>query len=139
MSFAINGEFRGVRWDEQVFAEAATGPKLAKAEIENRYDGDLSATGRLEYLLVYAPSGDVRFEGYERVTGSIGTRKGAFILRHEGVFTAAKGVDGKVQVLDDSGVEDFQGIAGRGTIRSNPGEHHGVYTLTGSFGGDPKP
>lgn len=124
-------QFRATNWTETPYHELAGAGKLSRASITNSLSGDLEGEGVLEYLLAYpaAPGGDVPFIGYERIVGRRGEREGAFTLRHDGAYSPASGVNGRLEVVPDSGLGGFAGVRGSGVIQARPGEHGGEYVL----------
>ncbi len=128
----VHCQFSATHWSELPFHEMAGAGKLARASITHLHRGELGASGTLEYLLAYPASSDreVLFLGYERIVGSVGARHGSFVLRHDGVYSATAGVQGRLEIVAQSGSGDFAGISGHGTITARAGEHGGAYHLT---------
>lgn len=124
--------FIAKNWSENPFHELSGSGKLSHASITNALSGEVEGEGSLAYLLAYPhqEGNDVAFIGYERIVARIGTRNGSFVVKHEGVFSPASGVNGVLQIVPGSGAGDFAGVAGNGTITANTGEHGGQYTLT---------
>lgn len=128
---SVNCQFIATNWSEAPFHEMIGAGKLSRASIANKLSGGLEGDGTLEYQLVYPNIAgiDVPFIGFERVVGQIGTRTGSFVLKHDGVFSATSGVNGKLEVVHGSGTGDFVGIGGEGTITAKAGEHGGEYAI----------
>lgn len=118
-------------WSETPFHEMPEAGKLSRASIVNTLSGALEGLGTLEYLFVYpiTPTDDVLFSGYERIVGQIGALQGSFVIKHEGIYSAATGVNGSLTIVAGSGSDDFFGIRGQGNIIAKAGEHGGSYTL----------
>lgn len=129
MKYALAGKFTGVRWDEIPYHELEGTPKLARAAIENQFEGQLEGRGLLEYLLVYTLAGPVIFTGIERIEATLSGAAGSFVMQHDGEFKTDEGVNGTLSVVPGSGCGIFQGVTGTGRISSRPGEHHGSYEL----------
>lgn len=114
------------QWDEVY--DDAEGARLGRTRLTKRFAGDLTATSVVDMLGVSLPA-DGEFQGaayvaVERVTGSLGDRKGSFVLTH--VAGQAHGM--KVAVVPGSGTGDLRGITGEVTIaRAEDGSH--TYTF----------
>jgi hypothetical protein len=127
----VAAQFRAESWQESVYSEMAQSGKLSRAAIINIISGEIEGRGELEYLLAYpgGNNGAVRFTGIERIVGRMGVEAGSLVLRHEGLFSPDKGVDGSLEILPEYGSGDFVALCGRGTISAKPGEHGGEYIL----------
>ena len=113
-------------WDEKPYSEIEGSPKLTRASVTKSYQGDIEGEGKLEYLMMYRSAGSASFTGLERVTGSIGGRKGSFVLQHTGTFE-----DGvakvTLSVVPGSGTGDLRGIKGAGGFSVG---HQPPYAMT---------
>ncbi len=103
--------FEILRWDEEAYSEVEGAGKLTLASIDKTYEGDLTGTGALNYLMNYNTDGTTNFLGYERVAGKVGGREGSFVLKHEGVDDG-KVVRGNCVVMPDSGTGELSGLQG---------------------------
>jgi hypothetical protein len=73
-----------------------------------------------------AVAGSAGYVAMERVTGTLGGRKGTFALQHSG--TMDKGTPSlSVTVVPDSGTEGLAGLTGRLDIRIEGGTHFYVF------------
>lgn len=127
----VEGRFTGGFKEEVTLDEAV--PKLTRATVENVYEGPMAGTGRLEYLFMHGEK-QVLFMGLERIAATIEGKQGSFVLDHEGMYGKDTGVQGKVQVVPESGTGDFKGITGQGEITANFSDHQGTYSLVLYFG-----
>lgn len=127
----VTAQFRAESWQEAAYSEVEQTGKLSRAAIINVISGGIEGQGVLKYLLAYpGRSNDaVRFTGIERIVGRIGAAEGSLVLRHEGIFSPDKGVEGSLEILPGCGSGDFAGYCGRGTISAKPCEHGGEYIL----------
>ena len=86
-------------WNEETTREFPDGSKLTHAQVSQAYDGDMSGTSTVEYLMTYLPTGSVKFIGFEVLSGSIGGRSGTAVMQHDGVFAptwpAARGASSR--------------------------------------------
>jgi hypothetical protein len=127
----IKCQFIAKSWTESPFHEMESAGKLSRANIVNTISGELVAEGVLEYLLAYPniQGVEVHFIGYERIIGTIGSLNGSFVIKHNGTFSPTAGVSGTIEIVSDSGTNDFSGIRGKGKITAKAGEHGGEYFL----------
>jgi hypothetical protein len=104
-------------WDEQTMREFPDGSRFTRAEVTQSYDGDMAGESTVEYLMAYAPSGDVKFVGLEVLRGSVGGRRGSVLIQHDGVF--AHGVaHSNWNFVDGSGTGELISLHGSGSYES---------------------
>ncbi|MXZ02563.1 MAG: DUF3224 domain-containing protein [Chloroflexi bacterium] len=115
--------FKIVSWDERPFDEPESGPKLTHAHVQRSFDGELIGTGNLMYLMTHLDSGDATFLGYEKVVGSLGGRKGSFVLLHTGSYDGGK-AKAQLEVVLGSGTEELTGLTGKGSFSAGHAEEH---------------
>ena len=113
-------------------------PKLTAAHCAQTYRGDIDAESALEYLIAYRADGAASFVGLERVRGTLGGRRGSFVLRHEGEFR--DGVAAlSMTVVPGTGTGQLVGLAGRGEFESPHREEYEIeleWWLEGDDGAD---
>ena len=124
--------FANTSWDERTWDgnphTEVTGAKVTHAAVKTNYAGDLEGTSTLQYLMGYVGEGSIgSFIGMEQITGSLGGRKGTFVVLHSGTFDA-EGVKGNITVVPDSGTGELKGL--RGTGAYDLVGHHDRYPLT---------
>ncbi|USI72094.1 DUF3224 domain-containing protein [Sphingomonas morindae] len=102
-------------------AEAVGG--LERAAISKIYTGDLAGGSQGEMLSVIdAAAGSGGYVALERVTATLGGRRGGFVLQHSG--TRSHGAQSlAVQVVPGSATGALAGLAGTMTIRLEAGVH----------------
>lgn len=123
-------------WEEKSFHELNENEKLTWALVTNTFQGDLAATGTMEYLMTYRADGTVITVGMERVVGTLDGREGSFVLKHDGRF--AEGVaEGTCTIVPGTGTGELRSLHGQGTIRW-PGET-GMLHLEYDFGAGDEP
>ncbi len=104
---------------------------FGRLSIDKVFHGDLEGTSRGQMLAEGDGKGE--FGGYvalERVTGSLGGRKGSFVLQHSGTLWHRR-PEMTVTVVPGSGTGELRGLAGRFRIVIE-GSKHGYefeYTL----------
>ncbi|MCH9681868.1 MAG: DUF3224 domain-containing protein [Deltaproteobacteria bacterium] len=91
------------------------GVPLARAEIRKTFSGDIVGTGAVQMLSARSADGGAGYVALERITGTIGGRKGSFALLHIG--TMSDGATwGRWPVVPGSGTGELAGLRGEGTI-----------------------
>lgn len=105
----------------------ADGASLARLTIDKQFHGDLEATSRGQMLSAMGGvKGSAGYVAIERVTGTLGGRRGTFVLQHDGMMN--RGAPTLiVTVVPDSGTDELTGLAGTMTIDITAGKHS--YTL----------
>lgn len=109
------GSFELASWDEKTYDELEGGGRLTRASVTQTFDGDITGDGSVEWLMAYRPDGTAHFVGLQTVRGTLGDRKGSFVLETSGDF------DGKVatwaaHVVPGSATEELEGLIGGGTF-----------------------
>ena len=69
------------KYEPSAYDEPAEGPVLTRIHVEERFSGDISGAGVVEFLQAARPDGAAGFVGIERVTGQLGGRRGTFLLQ----------------------------------------------------------
>lgn len=100
-------------WQEAPYDDAA-GKALAEADWATRWEGELTAEGRVRCLMIY--TGDdqsgAEYVSLERVTGTLAGREGSFVLRATGSHDAG-GASSVCDVVEHSGTGQLAGLRGR--------------------------
>jgi len=109
MATKAQAQFSVKNWDEKPYLEVDDGIKFTRASVTYSYKGELVGEGTVEYLMFYGPGGVTTFTGLERFVGSIGGRKGSFVLQHTGKDFDKK-VSATVKTIPGSGAEGLSGI-----------------------------
>jgi hypothetical protein len=121
------GSFEITSFKEDTYEERGEGAKLTHAWGEQAFSGDIEATGLIHWLMSYRPDKTARFVGLQRIDGSIGGRRGSFILESTGDHDGAAS-HGSWVVVPDSGTGDLTGITGAGSFEA-PGGMKVTYEL----------
>lgn len=100
------------------------GTTLGRMSLDKQFHGDLEAVSKGEMLTAMTSvKGSAGYVAIERVTGTLGGRKGTFTLQHSG--TMARGAQQlTVTVVPDSGTGDLAGLTGSMAIRIEAGGKH---------------
>ena len=109
------------KYEPSAYDEPAEGPVLTRIHVEERFSGDISGAGVVEFLQAARPDGVAGFVGIERVTGQLGGRRGTFLLQDAGTVQDNI-VSGDWFVVAGSGTGQLAGLRGEGGFRANLGE-----------------
>lgn len=111
--------------------DAAAGP-FSRLFLDKQFHGDLEATSKGQMIAAgTAVEGSGAYVALEKVSGSIGGKKGTFTLMHTGTMRKNTDFVLNVTVVPDSGTEELSGIAGKMKIIIEKGKHS--YEFTYSF------
>ena len=98
------------KWDETPLDE---NKHWSQADVEFGVSGDFEGIAYAQYTMAYGAEGVAQYVGMMRFVGEAAGKKGAFIVKDEGVFE--EGVaKSTLTVIEGSGIEDFAGITGEG-------------------------
>jgi hypothetical protein len=98
--------------------------------IDKRFHGDLEATSRGEMLsAMTAVKGSAAYSAVEHVSGTLGGRRGTFVLQHTGVMARGAQRLG-ITVVPDSGTGELAGLAGTMQIHVEGGKHSYTFDYT---------
>jgi hypothetical protein len=102
-------------------------PKLNELHVTESFTGDITGDGAARMLQAQRADGSASFVAIERVTGTIGGKRGTFLLQDAGTLTGNK-VAGTWFVVPRSGTEELANLRGEGTFDATLGQH-ASYTL----------
>ncbi|HUJ30648.1 MAG TPA: DUF3224 domain-containing protein [Candidatus Acidoferrum sp.] len=96
---------------------------LGRMSLDKQFHGDLEGTSRGEMLTAgTSVKGSAAYVAIERVTGTLNSHSGSFVLQHSG--TMARGaLHLTVTVVPDSGTGQLTGLSGSMTIKIDNGKH----------------
>jgi hypothetical protein len=120
------GQF-DVKLTPQAPAAGFEAAKIGRMLLDKQFHGELDAHS-LGEMLAYRTevTGSAGYVAMERVEGSLGGRKGSFVLQHSG--TMNRGASSLVlTVVPDSGTGELAGLTGAMTIDIKEGKH--FYTM----------
>jgi len=108
---------------------ASDGP-IGSMSIDKTFHGDMQGTSVGQMLAFRSGvEGSAGYVAMERVTASLGGRKGCFTLQHSGLMD--KGASSlTVVVVPDSATEGLVGLAGAMNIVVTPGRHSYSFRYT---------
>ena len=116
--------FKVESWDEQPLDTGAagdTGRRSTHAVVRQSVSGDVTGSGRADWLMCYRPDGTADYVGLQQVEGRFGGGAGAFTCSSVGTFDGSVAV-GTLTVLEGSGTGDLAGVAGTATFRAPHGD-----------------
>lgn len=123
-----------VRITPQPADDYADGTSLARLTIDKEFRGHLEASSKGQMLSAMGQvKGSAGYVAIERVTGTLGGRRGSFVLQHDASMN--RGAPRLViTVVPDSGTDELDGLAGTMLIDITDGKHTYAfeYTLTGA-------
>lgn len=123
----LTGEFEVASWDENAYLELEGGRKLTRADVSQRFTGDVTGIGTVVWLMAYAEDGTARFVGMQHLQGSLEGREGGFVMETTGDFDGEKAV-GTWSVIPASATGGLVGITGKGRFEAPRGPK-ASYTL----------
>lgn len=129
MTKQVEGPFEVKLTPQALHAELAgdSGAMLGRFSIDKQFHGELEATSRGEMLTAgTATKGSAGYVAMERVSGTLGGKRGTFALQHTG--TMNRGVPGLVvSVVPDSGTGELEGLTGTMKINIVEKKHFYVF------------
>jgi hypothetical protein len=116
MTGHARGTFTLDSWEQETYDEAE-GATLAEARITKTFTGDLTGTSTTRILTCRAQvETSAAYVGLERFTGTLGARRGSFVLRHDATAHAEEGSTLAWTVVPDSATGELSGLRGGGQI-----------------------
>jgi hypothetical protein len=122
--------FTNDRYDEEPYAEAE-GTELSRVHISRTFTGDLEGESTAE-LMIAKSEGGGGYIGHDRISGTLGGRRGSFVFQHGGIMGPA-GVSNTGTIVPGTGTEQLEGITGEGTMLADEEGNH-TFTLTYELG-----
>lgn len=125
ITFTVTG------WDEKTEADFGGGRKITRVLATFQYSGALEGEGKLEYLMAYGADEKGRYNGLERVNGTLNGQQGTFVVEHHGTFDAAS-VTNHWLIVEHTGtgaLENLQGSADVVLVGHGPYEMTLAYAL----------
>jgi hypothetical protein len=104
-------------------------PTVSRMSIDKQYHGDLQATAKGQMLAAGSPNSSGVYVAIERVTGTLGGRKGSFVLHHRGIMSRSQ-PELAIAVVPDSGTDDLAGISGNLSIEIVDRKHFYTFDYT---------
>ena len=112
-----------VKLTPQTLADTQADPLMGRLALDKQFQGDLQASSKGEMLSARTSiENSAGYVAIERVTGTLGGKKGSFVLQHSGTMTRGQ-QHLEIAVVPDSGTGELVGLAGTMTIRIEGGKH----------------
>jgi hypothetical protein len=127
------GEFTVGSGGEDAYEALDGGVRLTHAQGTQSFTGDIEGDGAVHWLMLYRADKTAQFVGMQRISGTIGGRRGTVVLAAEGTHDGT-GSTISLEVVAGSGSGELEGITGNGKL-VNPGGKTGTYELDYSLGG----
>ena len=105
-------------------------PARGRMALDKQFQGDLEATSQGEMLTggVFS-TGSAGYVAIEHVQGTLGGRRGAFVLQHNGTMNRGQ-PSLTVSVVPDTGTGELQGLAGTMEVIIEGKAHSYVFDYT---------
>ena len=113
-------------YEPKAFDEVPGGPTLSDIHVTETFSGDIEGEGVVHFVQAARPDGSASFVGIERVRGSIGGKKGTFLLQDQGTLVG-KEVNGQWFVIPGSGTGELRGLRGEGGFKAELGQHANIW------------
>ena len=119
----ITGEFEVELQPLDGYAQGSEGIRLGRMSIDKRFSGGLTAASQGEMLsAMTAVDGSAGYVAIEQVRGTLGGKKGSFVLQHFGIMTEGAGRL-ILEVVPGSGTGQLAGLSGAMSIDNADGRH----------------
>ncbi|MFL5713146.1 MAG: DUF3224 domain-containing protein [Chloroflexota bacterium] len=105
---------------ETPIEETGDGLRVTHATGTQRFSGDIEGEGSIDWLMCYLPTKSARFVGLQRITGTIGGRRGSVILEATGHHDGT-GSSSTWSVIEGTGTGELTGIRGTGGFEAKGG------------------
>lgn len=125
------GEFTVESGGEDPYEALDEGVRLTHAYGQQTFGGDIEAEGAVHWLMLYRSDKTAQFVGMQRLSGTIGGRRGTVVLAAQGTHDGT-GSTISLEVVPGSGSGELVGMAGEGKLVIR-GARTGTYELDYSF------
>jgi len=103
--------------------EGVGDPTIGRLSFDKQFSGDLSGTSKGQMLATRTDApGSAGYVAMERVSGTLGGKRGSFALQHSGTMNRSVS-ELVVTVVPDSGSDALAGLRGKLAIRIEEGKH----------------
>ena len=125
------GKFTVKSAGEDAYEALDNDVRLTHAQGTQTFTGDIKGDGAVHWLMLYRGDRTAQFVGMQRISGSIGGRRGTVVFAAQGVHDG-KGSRIKLEVVPGSASGELEGLTGKGKLE-NPGAKTGTYELVYSL------
>ena len=116
--------------DAKVYDDDAS-PTLKELTLQETFSGDIEGESTVRVLQAAGKDGTMSFVALQRVRGSVGGRKGSFLLQPHGTVVG-KETHAEWSVVPGSGTGELKGLRGDGGFQAQLGEQ-GSFWLDYNF------
>jgi len=110
--------------------DATADPVLGRMSIDKQYHGDIEGTSTGQMLTAgTAVKDSAGYVAIEKVTGTLGGRRGTFLLQHNATMTRGVG-QLTIVVVPDSGTDRLAGLTGKMNIIIEGSKHSYEFDYT---------
>jgi hypothetical protein len=109
-----------------VFDEVPAGQTLSDIRLTETFSGDIEGDGVAHVVQAARADGVATFAGIERVRGSIGGKRGSFLLQVNGTVVH-KEMKAEWFVVPDSGTGELKGLRGDGGFKAELGQRGAIW------------
>ncbi|HVS00566.1 MAG TPA: DUF3224 domain-containing protein [Thermoanaerobaculia bacterium] len=107
--------------------DKAAGPVPGRMLLDKQFHGDLEAVSKGQMLAATtAVEGSAGYVAIEQVSGTLGGRRGTFVLQHSGIMNRGT-PQLTITVVPDSGTDQLAGLTGKMDIQIAGGKHSYVF------------
>jgi hypothetical protein len=120
------GQIQVATYEPAPYDQPDEGPELVEIRVRESFTGDITGEGTVRFLQTAHPDGTASFVGIERVVGTVGGRRGSFVLQDEGTV-ANQVVTGSWFVVPGSGTAELAGLRGEGGFTAALGQNADIH------------
>src|SRR4030095_1582740 len=85
---------------------------LGRMTIDKQFQGDIEGASKGQMLMASSSvAGSAGYVAIEKVTGTVGRKRGSFYLQHNGIMTRGEG-QLAITVIPDTGTDELVGLSG---------------------------
>jgi hypothetical protein len=117
MTLHAEGSFEVTSWNEVPYVQVDEARKLTRADVTQRFTGDINGEGSVEWLMCYRPDGTADWVGMQRIVGTLNNRSGSFVVRNVGTFDGTRAA-GDWSVVPGSATDELEGLRGHGRMEA---------------------
>ena len=125
----VKSSFKITGW-EPVTDENDEIADIARARIKKEFAGEMTGTSVANAILYQTPVQSGGYSAIERITGTIGERKGTFVVQHSGIRNAEGIGPFYGDVVPGSGTDGFEGVTGSMQIAQGESGEYFLLDLT---------
>jgi hypothetical protein len=112
-------------YEPTAYDETADGPLLSEIRVSETFSGDVEGEGTVRIIQAARKDKSATFVGIERVQGTLGGRKGSFLLQVSGTVVG-KQMEAEWFVVPASGTAELNGLRGEGGFKAQLGQHGSI-------------